>query len=54
MDEATAVMRLNGIVRTAVRLIRGLEIDLEALKGGRFNMAIFSVIAFFKVEPVSG
>ncbi|EFJ43590.1 hypothetical protein VOLCADRAFT_96212 [Volvox carteri f. nagariensis] len=50
MDEATAVMRLNGLVRTAIRLIRGLEIDPEALKAGRFDMAIFSVISFFKVR----
>ncbi|GIM12793.1 hypothetical protein Vretimale_16028 [Volvox reticuliferus] len=35
MDEATSAMRLNGIVRTAIRLIRGLELDPEALKAGR-------------------
>ncbi|GLI70886.1 hypothetical protein VaNZ11_015909 [Volvox africanus] len=50
MDEATSAMRLNGIVRTAIRLIRGLELDPEALKAGRFDMAIFSVITFFKVR----
>ncbi|GLC38427.1 hypothetical protein PLESTB_001579200 [Pleodorina starrii] len=50
MDEATSYIRLNGIVRTAVRLIRGLEIDPTALQAGRFDMAITSVIAFFKVR----
>ncbi|GIL60371.1 hypothetical protein Vafri_14978 [Volvox africanus] len=50
MDEATSAMRLNGIVRTAVRLIRGLELDPEALKAGRFDLAIFSIITFFKIR----
>ncbi|GFR44808.1 hypothetical protein Agub_g6144 [Astrephomene gubernaculifera] len=51
MDEAIAAMRLNGLVRSAVRLIRGLELDV---RGGRFNMAIFSVIAWFKVRESYG
>ena len=47
MDEACSVMRLNGLVRTAVRLIRGVE--LSGLEQRRFDMAVFSIIAWFKV-----
>ncbi|KAG2428837.1 hypothetical protein HYH02_014249 [Chlamydomonas schloesseri] len=50
MDAAVAAMRLNGLVRTAIRLIRGLELDPAALAAGRFDMAIFSIIAWFKVR----
>ncbi|KXZ43287.1 hypothetical protein GPECTOR_95g676 [Gonium pectorale] len=48
MDEALSAMRLNGLVRTAVRLIRGTEVDGAALAAGRFDMAVFSVISWFK------
>ncbi|PNW87780.1 hypothetical protein CHLRE_01g001950v5 [Chlamydomonas reinhardtii] len=57
MDAAVAAMRLNGLVRTAIRLIRGLELDPAALAAGRFDMAIFSIIAWFKVResyPLDG
>ncbi|KAG2424097.1 hypothetical protein HXX76_014772 [Chlamydomonas incerta] len=50
MDAAVGVMRLNGLVRTAIRLIRGLELDPAALAAGRFDMAITSIIAWFKVR----
>ncbi|KAG2486408.1 hypothetical protein HYH03_014984 [Edaphochlamys debaryana] len=57
MEPALKLMHLNGIVRTAVKLIRGLEIDPRALAAGRMDLAIFSVIAWFKVResyPLDG
>lgn len=46
MDEAIRVMQLNGLIKIAVSLVRGLE-----LKVGDefFDMAVFSVVSWFKV-----
>jgi hypothetical protein len=41
------LLRLNGIMRTAVRLIRGLNLELD---GPRFSFGVFSVISWFKVR----
>jgi hypothetical protein len=44
-------MNLNALVRTAVRLIKGIELDVT---GGRFNMAVFSAIGWFKARLRTG
>jgi hypothetical protein len=41
------LLRLNGIMRTAVRLIRGLNLELD---GPQFSFGVFSVISWFKVR----
>lgn len=46
MDEACDAMRLNGLVRSAIRLVRGVEI---AVRDGEFKFAVCSVIPWFKV-----
>lgn len=54
MEEAIALLRLNGIVRTAIRLIKGIKLTIG---GGQFEMAVFSFISWFKVVeryPMSG
>lgn len=53
MDGACRLMHLNGIVRQAIRLIKGLEIHVlqgEALAAPVFEMAVFSVLPWFKVR----
>eukprot|EP00195_Chlamydomonas_chlamydogama_P002255 CAMPEP_0202917478 /NCGR_PEP_ID=MMETSP1392-20130828/71079_1 /ASSEMBLY_ACC=CAM_ASM_000868 /TAXON_ID=225041 /ORGANISM="Chlamydomonas chlamydogama, Strain SAG 11-48b" /LENGTH=268 /DNA_ID=CAMNT_0049610239 /DNA_START=71 /DNA_END=874 /DNA_ORIENTATION=+ len=47
MDPACDLMKLNGLVRGAVRLIKGLEVRLTP---DTFHMAVFSVISWFKVR----
>lgn len=46
MDQIMDVMRINGLLRTAVRLLRGLEIKLD---DSDFSFAVFSVVKWFKI-----
>ncbi|GFR41900.1 hypothetical protein Agub_g2690 [Astrephomene gubernaculifera] len=55
LDEAMDAMQLGGLTRTAVRLVRGLELDVRG--GSRFELAVFSVVPWFKVReryPLDG
>ncbi|KAF8056366.1 hypothetical protein HT031_006365 [Scenedesmus sp. PABB004] len=47
MDAAMGLIRLNGVMRTAVRLIKGVRIQLDE---GHFDFAVFSVIRWFTVH----
>jgi hypothetical protein len=52
MDRAIALLRLGGIMRQAIRLIKGIQIKQDQQA---FEMAVFSVFAWFKVGgPVGG
>ncbi|KXZ46597.1 hypothetical protein GPECTOR_42g808 [Gonium pectorale] len=54
MEGAMNLMHLNGIVRQAVKLVRGVRIDQQP---EAFNFTVFSVISWFKVRevyPMSG
>lgn len=46
MEPAMDLLKLNGLTRTAVKLVRGVEIKLQ---GSTFEMAVFSVISWFRV-----
>jgi hypothetical protein len=46
MGEALALMRVGGLLRQAIKLIRGVEIRQD---GASFSMAVFSVLSWFKV-----
>jgi hypothetical protein len=46
MDRAIALMGLGGIMRQAIRMIRGIQIKQDQQA---FEMAVFSVFAWFKV-----
>lgn len=46
MDEAIKLMRLNAVMRQAVRLVKGMRIKQDA---SIFEMAVFSYIGWFKV-----
>lgn len=46
MGEAIKLMALGGLVRQAVKLIRGVKITQDS---SQFTMAVFSVISWFKV-----
>ncbi|KAL4441807.1 hypothetical protein ABPG77_003723 [Micractinium sp. CCAP 211/92] len=48
MEEACDVMRLNGLVRTAIRLIKGVEVQTRA-DSGEFVMSVLSGILWFKI-----
>ena len=53
LDEACRLMHLSGIVRQAIRFVKGLEIRLlqgETLAAPVFEMAVFSVLPWFKVR----
>ncbi|GLC37616.1 hypothetical protein PLESTM_000627200 [Pleodorina starrii] len=54
MEHAMNLMRLNGIVRQAVKMVRGVRIDVDP---NNFTFTVFSVISWFKVKemyPLSG
>ncbi|KAG2454616.1 hypothetical protein HYH02_000457 [Chlamydomonas schloesseri] len=54
MEAAMNMMHLNGIVRQAVKLVRGVRIDLTR---ENFTFTVFSYIGWFKVKevyPMSG
>jgi len=54
MEEAVRVMQLKPLMRTAIRLVKGLEINQTA---DRFDLAVFSIISWFKVResyPMNG
>ncbi|PNW86962.1 hypothetical protein CHLRE_02g103150v5 [Chlamydomonas reinhardtii] len=54
MEAAMNMMHLNGIVRQAVKLVRGVRIDLTP---EQFTFTVFSYIGWFKVKevyPMSG
>ncbi|KAG2484641.1 hypothetical protein HYH03_016594 [Edaphochlamys debaryana] len=54
MRQAMDIMHLSGIVRQAVKLVRGVRIDQTPEE---FNFAVFSFISWFKVKevyPMSG
>ncbi|KAI8463357.1 MAG: hypothetical protein J3K34DRAFT_444242 [Monoraphidium minutum] len=46
MEEIMEVMRMNGVLKTAIRLLRGLEIKLDEQN---FSFAVFSVVRWFKI-----
>eukprot|EP00879_Flechtneria_rotunda_P017482 GHRR01018330.1.p1 GENE.GHRR01018330.1~~GHRR01018330.1.p1 ORF type:complete len:164 (+),score=27.51 GHRR01018330.1:115-606(+) len=46
MEPAMTLMRLNGVVRTAVKLVKGVKLHLTEES---FVFAVFSVISWFKV-----
>ena len=48
MEAAMDIMALGGIVRTAVKLIRGINVDIDD-KAGTFTLCVFSIISWFKV-----
>ncbi len=50
MEPALRMMRMNGIMRTAIRLIKGVRIRLER---DSFELAVFSVFAWFKVRGMA-
>jgi len=47
MEEAVRVMQLKPLMRTAIRLVKGLEINQTA---DRFDLAVFSIISWFKAN----
>eukprot|EP00775_Hariotina_reticulata_P006666 gene6666-6890_t len=47
MSEAIALMGLGGLIRTAIKLVRGVKIQQDEHS---FNMAVFSVFSWFKVS----
>lgn len=55
MEAAMQLMHLNGIVRTAVRLIKGMSIELQLPDvgagggAGSFSFGVFSIIGWFKI-----
>jgi hypothetical protein len=51
MDRALALMGLGGVMRQAIRLIKGVQISQDQQA---FEMAVFSVFAWFKVGPAAG
>lgn len=51
MDEAIALMALGGVMRQAIRLIRGVQIKQDQQQ---FEMAVFSVLSWFKVRRHRG
>lgn len=50
MDPAMDLMCLNGIIRKAINLVRGVEI---AITDDTFEMAITSIIPWFKVSSTN-
>lgn len=46
MDPAMDLMGLNGLIRKAINLVRGVEI---AITDDMFEMAVISIIPWFKV-----
>jgi hypothetical protein len=46
MEPALALVHVNGITRTAVRLIKGMKLSLDE---EHFVFSVFSVISWFKV-----
>ncbi len=48
MDDAIKLMGLGGLIRTAIKLIRGVQIKQDE---ENFTMAVFSVFSWFKVGP---
>jgi hypothetical protein len=49
MDPALNLMRMNGIMRQAVKLIKGIKINLDQ---DHFELVVFSIIRWFKVRTV--
>ncbi|GIL92453.1 hypothetical protein Vretimale_6445 [Volvox reticuliferus] len=49
MEDAMNLMRLNGIVRQAVKLVKGVHIKVEP---DNFTFTVFSFISWFKVKEV--
>lgn len=47
MEEAFKVMHLNGLIKMAVKLVRGLELEIGE---DHFDMAVCSVVSWFKVS----
>ncbi|GBF91184.1 hypothetical protein Rsub_04853 [Raphidocelis subcapitata] len=47
MEPIMEAMHMNGLLRTAIRLLRGLEIRLDE---GSFSFAAFSVVRWFKLR----
>ena len=56
LDVACDLMQLSGLVRLAVRLVKGVEIRVVPAAGSShaemasFNMAVFSILPWFKVS----
>lgn len=48
MDAAMDLMRLNGLIRRAVGLVKGLEIKLS---DDSYEFAVTSYVPGFKVKP---
>jgi hypothetical protein len=46
MEAALALVHVNGITRTAVRLIKGMKLSLDEQ---HFAFGVFSVISWFKI-----
>jgi hypothetical protein len=47
MDAAMRLIHLNGLMRQAVKLIRGVQLCIEE---DRFRFSVFSAISWFKVR----
>ncbi len=47
MEAAIKLIELNGVVRTAIRMIRGVELKLT---DSTFEFAVFSIFPWFKVS----
>ena len=47
MDPVCDLMRINGLVRMAIGLLRGMEVDITE---DTFKMNICSVISWFKIR----
>jgi hypothetical protein len=46
MDEAISLAGLSGLMKQAIKLIKGIEVKHE---GDSFSFGLFSVISWFKV-----
>ncbi|GIL61665.1 hypothetical protein Vafri_16085 [Volvox africanus] len=49
MEDAMNLMRLNGVVRQAVKLVKGVNIQVDR---DNFTFTVFSFISWFKVKEV--
>lgn len=47
MEAAIKLIELNGVIRTAIRMIRGVELKLT---DSTFEFAVFSIFPWFKVS----
>jgi hypothetical protein len=46
MEGACNIMQLNGLMRTAVKMVKGVKLTLNEEE---FDVAVFSVISWFKI-----